>query len=104
MLSFFAHIEKIGKIMVSMSLKMMPDGIIMTGDDEPCSFIIGQVINFKDVKAYIADNYVEFKIIYLDTGVVSIPVAVNSENFDLNKLKKDTLIGMIANIKADLSE
>ena len=76
----------------------------MTGDDEPCSFIIGKVINFKDVKVNIADNYVEFKIIYLDTGVGNMPVAVNSENFDLSKLKKGVLIGMIADIKADLDE
>ncbi len=97
-------IPSIGKKAITMSQKMMSDGRIMTGDDEPCSFIIGKVINFKDVKANIADNYVEFKIIYLDTGVGNMPVAVNSENFDLSKLKKGALIGMIANIKADLDE
>ena len=97
-------IPSIGKKAITMSQKMMSDGRIMTGDDEPCSFIIGKVINFKDVKVNIADNYVEFKIIYLDTGVGNMPVAVNSENFDLSKLKKGALIGMIANIKADLDE
>lgn len=33
-----------------------------------------------------------------------MPVAVHGENFDLSKLKKDVLLGMVADVKADLSE
>ena len=33
-----------------------------------------------------------------------VHVAVHGENFDLSKLKKGALIGMLADIKADFSE
>ena len=53
---------------------------------------------------YIADNNIKFKIIELDTAIGNMPVAVHEENFDLSKLKKGALVGMVADIKADLSE
>lgn len=67
---------------------MMSDGRAMTGAKEPCSFIVGEVISFKDVEVYIADNNIKFKIIDLDTAIGNMPVAVHEENFDLYKLKK----------------
>lgn len=97
-------IKGIGKKVVTVDYKMMADGRALTGQEEPCSFILGRVINFEDVKVNIAENIIEFKIIYLETAIGNIPVAVNEKNFDLRKLKKNVLIGMMADIKADLME
>lgn len=97
-------IPAIGKKVITMDSRMMSDGRTMTGAKEPCSFIIGEVMDFKDVEVDIADNNIKFKIIDLATAVGNMPVAVHEKNFDLSKLKKGALVGMIANIKADLSE
>ena len=93
-----------GKKVITMDPRMMSDGRVMTGAKEPCSFIIGEVLGFKNVEVNIADNNIKFKIIELDTAIGNMPVAVHEENFDLSKLKKGALVGMVADIKADLSE
>lgn len=97
-------IPAIGKKAITMDPRMMSDGRVMTGAKEPCSFIIGEVLGFKNVEVNIADNNIKFKIIELDTAIGNMPVAVHEENFDLSKLKKGALVGMVADIKADLSE
>ena len=97
-------IPAIGKKAITMDPRMMSDGRVMTGVKEPCSFIIGEVLGFKNVEVNIADNNIKFKIIELDTAIGNMPVAVHEENFDLSKLKKGALVGMVADIKADLSE
>ena len=97
-------IPGMGKKVIGMDPKMMSDGRVMTGLNEPCSFIIGQVKDYKDVEVDIANNIIKFKIIDLETGIGNMPVAVHGENFDLSKLKKDVLLGMVADVKADLSE
>lgn len=97
-------IPAVGKKVITMDPRMMSDGRVMTGAKEPCSFIIGEVLGFKNVEVNIADNNIKFKIIELDTAIGNMPVAVHEENFDLSKLKKGALVGMVADIKADLSE
>lgn len=97
-------IPAVGKKIITMDPRMMSDGRFMTKADEPCSFIIGEVTDFKNVEVNIADNNIKFTIIDLDTAIGNMPVAVHEENFDLSKLKKGVLIGMVADIKADLSE
>lgn len=97
-------IPAVGKKVLTMDPRMMSDGRIMTGANEPCSFIIGEVKDFKDVEVNIADNNIKFKIIDLETGIGVMPVAVHEENFDLSKLKKKAMIGMVADIKADLKK
>ena len=97
-------IPVVGKKKITIDPRMMCDGRVMTGTDEPCSFVIGEVTGFKDVDVNIADNNIKFTVIDLDTAVGNMPVAVNRENFDLSKLKKGTLIAMVADIKADFSE
>ncbi len=97
-------IPALGKKVITMDPKMMADGRVMIGANEPCSFIIGEVTDFKDVEVNIADNIIKFTIIDLDTAIGNMPVAVHRENFDLSKLKKGVLVAMAADIKADLSE
>lgn len=98
------NIPSIGNKIITLDPRMMSDGSFITGEKEPCSFIIGEVIDFKDVEVDIANNNIKFKIIDLDTAIGNMPVAVHGENFDLSKLKKGALLGMVADIKADLSE
>ncbi len=95
-------IPSIGQKVITLDPKIMSDGRIMTGNDEPCSFIIGEVIDFQDVKVNIADHIIKFKLIHLDTAVGNMPVAVHEKNFDLRKLKKGALVAMVADVKADL--
>lgn len=97
-------IPSIGKKVITMDPRMMSDGRVMTGANEPCSFIIGEVKDFKDVEVDIAGNIIKFKIIDLETAIGIIPVAVHEENFNLSKLKKKALIGMVADIKADFKK
>jgi len=97
-------IHGIGKKVIGMDPKMMSDGRVVTGSNKPCSFIIGQVKDYKDVEVDIANNIIKFKIIDLETAIGNMPVAVHGENFDLSKLKKYVFLGMIADVKADLSE
>lgn len=97
-------IPTIGRKVITMDPRMMSDGRIMTGAKAPCSFIIGEVTDFKDVEVNIADNNIKFEVIELDTAIGNMPVAVHRKNFDLSKLKKGALVGMVADIKADLSE
>lgn len=98
------NIPAVGKKVITMDPRIISDGRVMTGAKEPCSFIIGEVLGFKNVEVNIADNNIKFKIIELDTAIGNMPVAVHEENFDLSKLKKGALVGMVADIKADLSE
>ena len=84
-----------------MAPDMMAVGSAMTGKDEPCSFIIGKIINYRDVEVNIADIIIKFKVINLQTAIGEIPVAAHEENFDLRKIEKGKLIGMFTNVKAD---
>ncbi len=95
------NIPGIGKRFTTMDPRNMSDGRIATGSEEPCSLVIGQVKDYQDVEVDMAGISLSFKIIDLDTAVGIIPVAVNEENFDLSKLKKDVLVCMVVNIKAD---
>lgn len=97
-------IPGIGKRIIEMNPKMMSDGRVITGLNEPCSLIIGKVKDYNDVEVDIANNIIKFKIIDLETAIGNMPVAVHAENFDLSNLKKDVLLVMLADIKADLSK
>lgn len=98
------EVFSLGKKFITIDNKMMADGSIVGKTEEPCSFVLGQVKDFKDVEIDLSGNIIKFKIIYLDTGVGIMPVAANEDNFDLSKLKKNTFISMVANIKADFAK
>ena len=95
-------IPGIGKKLIGMDSRMMSDGRIMVGSNEPCSFIIGEVKSFESVEVDIAGNVIDFKIINLETGIGIMPVAVDEKNFNLSKLREKVLIAMAADVKADL--
>lgn len=94
-------IPGIGKKKIGLDPYMMAVGSMMTGKDEPCSFINGTINNFKDIEVNMADIKINFTIIDLKTAVGNIPVAVNKENFDLRNIEKDKIVCMVADVKAD---
>ena len=65
------------------------------------SVIVGRVVSFSSVNAVIGEEEVSFTIIKVKTALGIIPVAASKDVFDLSNLKKDKLIVMIANVKAD---
>ncbi len=79
-------------------------GAMFQSIKEPCSFIIGKIIDYRDVEVIMADIKVNFTIIDLETGVGVIPVAVHERNFDIRKIAKEKLIGMLTDVKADFRE
>ena len=68
------------------------------------SVIVGRVVSFSSVNAVIGEEEVSFTIIKVKTALGIIPVAASKDVFDLSNLKKDKLIVMIANVKADFEK
>ena len=68
------------------------------------SVIVGRVVSFSSVNAVIGEEEVPFTIIKVKTALGIIPVAASKDAFDLSNLKKDKLIVMIANVKADFEK
>lgn len=95
------NIPGMGETELKMDAKMMGEGQVMVKAQEPCSFVIGQVRSIKDVEADIAGNLIPFKIVQLDTGIGTMPVAITEKNFHLDKLKKGAFMVMVTDIKAD---
>ncbi len=84
------------------STNMMAVGGVLTGHlDEPSSFIIGIVEDYKDVIVNIAKVNISFTIIYIKTAIGIMPVATHRANFDLSKLQKGNILVMFADVKAD---
>lgn len=91
-----------GMMVRGYSSKMMAVGGVFTGKyEEPCSFIIGEVEYYRDVTINIADEKIDFTIIYINTATGMMPVATNRENFKLEKLQKGNLLATLADVKAD---
>lgn len=94
-------IPVIGKKVIGLDYHMMAAGGIMTSATEPCSFIVGKIVNYKDVEVVMADISLKFTIINLETAVGILPVVANEKNFDLRKIGKNKVVCMVANVKAD---
>lgn len=87
------------------STNMMAVGNVLSGkSDEPSSFIIGIIEDYKDVIVKIADINISYTIIYINTAIGTLPVAVHRANFDLSKLQKGNILAMFADVKADFKE
>ncbi len=87
------------------STSMMSSTGVMTGKfDEPASFVIGNIEDYKDVTVNIANINIDFTIIYIETAIGILPVATHRANFDLSKLQNGSILAMLADIKADFKE
>lgn len=76
-------------------------GLFTSNVEEICSFIIGKVVSFVDVKALIGGIIVDFVIIKIKTALGILPIAASREVFDLTNLKINKIIVMLADVKAD---
>jgi hypothetical protein len=77
-------------------------GAVNSDINEPCSFIIGKVKGYKDIKTTIGEIPITMTIIKLETEIGIIPVASSREIFDLSKLEKDKIIVVFADVKINL--
>ncbi len=73
-------------------------------EDEHYSFVVGTVCSFSDVRWDFGEYSLDFVIAQVDTALGCIPVAMGREVFDLSSLEVGSIIGMNADIKADLSK
>ena len=81
-----------------------PGGVFngMANDDEaPCSFVVGVVELFSDIKISFGENKHEAHIIYLNTAIGTLPILAGKEMFDMQGLSKGKIIEMNAYIKAN---
>lgn len=77
--------------------------LLTKNNNEPSTFLIGKVEDYEYVNVTIGDTDIEFMIIYLKTGIGVVPVATTTNDyFDLRKLKKGSILGIFADVKADL--
>jgi len=73
------------------------------GNEECYTFLLGQVKQIKDVQIDFGDSSVPFTIVTAETGIGEVPIAVSRDVFDLTKLKVGCVIGLNADVKADLA-
>ena len=73
-------------------------------EDEHYSFLLGTVRSFSDVRWQFGENTLDFVLVYADTALGCIPVAMSRDVFDLSCLKAGSILAMNADIKADLSK
>lgn len=82
---------------------IMPGGAWNQESDESYSFLIGTVVSFLDVEVRLGSVRLPFAMVWLDTALGVIPVAMGRTVFDLSRLKEGAVVGMYADIKADLA-
>lgn len=95
---------KTGQIVHGFSEQFMCPNMAENSEDDPYTFMLGKVKDIEDIELKINKRTVDFKIIYLETGVDIIPAVVSDKVFDLSNVKKGKLIAMNADIKADFRE
>ena len=77
--------------------------LFLKNDNEPSTFLIGKVKDYEYIDTTIGNTDIEFLIIYLETGIGTVPVvAPTNDYFDLRRLKKGSILGIFADVKADL--
>lgn len=85
----------------TMSGRMFSDD---SGTGGNYSFILGDVVDFRDVEVAFGGIEVSFVLANLDTSLGVIPVGLSRETFDLRNLKIGSVIAMNADIKVDLAK
>lgn len=83
---------------------IMPGGIFESKKrEQPFSMLIGEVLSFRDACFEFGKRKLPFVLAMVDTAIGTVPIVMGREVFDLSKLKEGCIVGMNANIKADLS-
>ncbi len=81
---------------------IMPGGTFR-GGEESYSFVIGEVVSFRDVEIALGEVRLPFVLARVDTALGIIPVVMGREVFDIADIKNGCVVGMNADIKADLA-
>lgn len=71
-------------------------------DEDPFSYVIGNVVGVKDVSIQADNEVISFAIVTCDTEFGQVPVAMNRKSFDLTKLAPGKIVMMDACVKAEL--
>ena len=71
---------------------------------ESYSFMLGEVVSFRNVEVAFGENTCQFILASVDTALGVIPVGMSGDVFDLKKLKFGSVIAMNADIKVDLAQ
>lgn len=71
---------------------------------ESYSFMLGEVVSFRNVEVTFGENTCQFILADVDTALGVIPVGMSEDVFDLEKLKLGSVIAMNADIKVDLAQ
>ena len=72
--------------------------------NETYSFLVGEVLDYKEVLLDIGGSDFKFVIAYVDTGVGILPAALNTVNLDSGMLARGKYIAMYTDIKADFKK
>ncbi len=72
-------------------------------EGETFSFIVGNIVDYRDVEVSMGDNLLRFVLAHLDTAVGVIPVPMSRDVFDLSRIKERMLVGMYADVKVDFA-
>ncbi len=78
-----------------------PGGVIGDETGETYSFIVGDIIDFRDVTINMGEVDLSFVLTHIDTALGTIPVPMGREVFDLSKLNKGVYVAMKADVKAE---
>lgn len=68
------------------------------------SFVLGDIVDFKDVEVTLGEMVLSFVLAKVDTSLGVIPVGMSRDVFDLEQLKVGSVIAMNTYIKVDLAK
>ena len=80
-----------------------PGGVFGAKGNALYSFMVGTVKSFKEHSIRLGKQTFDVVIAQLDTAVGNLPTMMGKEVFDLANLKENCVVGMNADIKADLA-
>lgn len=82
----------------------MPGDMVGKNGDNNFSFLVGTVQSYRDVQICLGDVTWNFVLADVVTGLGCVPVAIGRDVFDLSQLAPGVVVGMNADVKADLSK
>lgn len=84
---------------------IMPGGIFKEdkSEEEHYSFLIGRVVDFRDVEIAFGEQIYSFVLAKVDTALGVIPIGIGREVFDLSEIQVDCIVAMNADVKADMA-
>ncbi len=72
--------------------------------NENYSFVLGEVVSFRDVEVTFGETVTSFVLAKVDTALGIIPVGMSRDVFNLEELEVGSIVAMNADIKVDLAK